>query len=225
MKKWLALMIVLAFSVAACDFGGDDTDEEITPFETTDDFEVDPDPDATVTEVEEGELPPQQCETGESAGYTKVRILDDPENATLVDCNTNPGADIDSICVFGPDGTEKGCAATVLVEEIAPVCDENHKDDPNEVIGIPNGTAQDGKFEGYYSLNGGAIVVTFDGGAEMLCGDIVHVVEMYNPDLAGSTENYSVFYGTDADLWGDPAYIIQSDETTGEADIDVLWFW
>jgi len=235
MKKWLAIIaaLVLAFAFIGCDFGGGDEEEDdIQSFEEIDDGEevATEIVDEEITEdqeLEEDDAPVKACEEGASDGYNTVMIKDFPENPTLIDCNTNPGADIDAVCLYGPDGTEKGCAATVELEDIEPVCDENHKDDATKVLGPPDGIVDpdSGTYEGYYSLNGGAIVITFDGNSERLCGDSVLIVEMFNPELAGSEENYSGFYGKDADMWADPEYVDQTDETSGEAEIDVIWYW
>jgi len=218
MKKLLALSaaLVLGLFVAACDFGdGDDATSEPTE-------EVGEEPDETEPPPEDVQVS-GPCQIGESAGYTKVRIEDSPDNATLDPDNCgagNPGADIDAVCIYGNDESEKGCATTVEEEPWADATCENDKADPNEVLGAPDGVAQDGTFVGYFSLNGGAVIVGFGDGIEMLCGDTVHVWEMYNPDVAGTVEDYKITLGTSDGLWN-----IESDFATGENDIEVTWEW
>ncbi|MBM4356312.1 MAG: hypothetical protein FJ109_21395 [Deltaproteobacteria bacterium] len=226
MKKLLAVSaaLVLGMFVAACDFGEPEEDGTVTPNE-----ETTPEPDET-------EPPPEDvlegtCTVGQSAGYTKVRIEDSLENPSLEEGNCqagNPGADIDAVCIYGPDAGEpgpdddvlKGCGATVEEEPWADKVCDNDKDDPNEVLGPPNGIAKNGTFTGYFSLNGGAVIIGFDAGVEALCGDSVHVWEMYNPDVAGTVEDYKITLGTDGGLWN-----IESEWATGENDIEVSWEW
>jgi len=239
MKKWFALFasLALGFSFIACDFGDNEgTGDDAT--EGTDEGGEEP-------ELEPEDVPlTGECTEGQSGGIVLVRIDDDPDNATLKDCNTNPGADIDSVCILGPDDVVKACAEEVEVDdESGNVCDQNDKDDATEVTGDPDACVKDlgpgctedyanpdcectdsGNYKGYYSLNGGAIEVTFEGGAEVLCMDQIWVVEMYNPDLAGSEENYSISYynedGSKIDL-GDWDKL--SDHTSGEATVEVIW--
>lgn len=238
MKKLFAILAVFALGtgVLACDFGEED---DATTYE--DDAVVDndigtPDEDVELTGV---------CTEGQSAALYFVRIADDLGNATLSgDCGAgNPGADIDAIVLIRPDGTEY-FAATVEedVDVAGGVCDQNDKADVNTVLGQPDGCAKDlgcgcgengyptnpdcdcaggaNKWVGYYSLNGGAIIVSFEQGAELLCGDSVAVYEMYNPDVAGSEETYQVAYGDDAGN-----FIGQTDYSTGTGIIDVSWEW
>jgi hypothetical protein len=240
MKKLLTLFaaFAMAFSVAACDFGDDDNNDEDTTAPETDLVETD------TTDVADEDVS-GPCEAGESANLFFVRIMDDPANATLSgDCGAgNPGADIDGIVLVRPDGTEY-YAASVSADEDVPggVCDQNDKDDMNTVLGAPDGCVKDlgcgcgeygyegnpdcdceggdSKWLGYYSLNGGAIIVDFDESAEILCGDSIVVYEMYNPDLAGSVETYSVAYGTGEGNWLDAV-----DIAIGVGSVDVTWEW
>jgi hypothetical protein len=238
MKKWIAGLaaLVLGLAFAGCDFG---TDEEGDSEGYYEDFTENGE-DAVVQEDtgggQDNVLPPedfregQECTAGQAAGYVKIRIEDDPGNPTLVNCNSNPGADIDAVCLYGPNDEELGCAGTVLVEEIAPVCDKNDKADPQQVIGINDGIAGPDDYVGYYSLNGGAIVVTIrevlaegmgETDIELLCGDVVHVWEMYNAaDPQATVEKYKVSLGTADDQWK-PG----SDFATGEIDVPVSWVW
>ncbi len=236
MKKLFAILAVFALGtgVLACDFG---EDEDATTYE--DDTTVIPENDTTVK--------PQEglCDPGESASLFFVRIADDLDNATLDgDCGAgNPGADVDAIVLIRPDGTEYFAATVEEDADVAGrVCENNDKDDINTVLGQPDGCAKDlgcgcgdhgyptnpdcdcaggdSKWVGYYSLNGGAIIVSFEQGAELLCGDQVAVYEMYNPEVAGSEETYQVAYGDDTGNW-----IGQSDIATGTGVIDVAWEW
>jgi hypothetical protein len=163
------------------------------------------------------------CMVGESAGFTTVRIWDDEDNASLElpSCGGgSPGADIDAVCLYGPDDSEKACAATaVLFDWMVTDC-SNDMDDPNQVLGAPDGIAQDGFNLGYFSLNGDAVDLTFGDGVEILCGDTIHVWEMYNPDVPGSVENYKV------SLYSDDVLLnVESDYATGETDVEVSWDW
>lgn len=214
------------------DFGEDEDLYFVEDLEATEGLRVD--------EVRRG-----PCISGESAELFYVRIADDPGNATLTgDCGAgNPGADIDVIVLVRPDGTEY---YTATVEEDADpaggVCDTNDKDDISTVLGQPDACAKDlgcgcgddgypenydcdcagGDFKwvGYYSLNGGAIIVSFEEGAELLCGDVVTVYEMYNSEMAGSEEAFSVSYGDENFNW-----IEEGGYAAGNADVDVTWDW
>ncbi len=203
--------------------------------------------DLVAVDVDEGEdiVLPGECTEGQSAGLFYVRIADDLDNVTLTgDCGAgNPGADIDAIVLVRPDGTEFYAATVETDMDVAgAVCATNDKDDVNTVLGQPDGCAKDlgcgcgengyptnpdcdcaggdNKWVGYYSLNGGDIIVSFDENAELLCGDSVAVYEMYNPDVAGSEEAYQVAYGDE-----NGNFIGQTDFATGTGVIDVLWEW
>ena len=170
------------------------------------------------------------CELGESAGYKWVRIDDYWENATLTDCNTNPGADIDAVCIYRGEA-EIGCAIDVHVNG-DPVCWENAKDDELEVLDIPDAyTPWDSPGEpwtGYYSLNGRSIVLSFDADVEFLCGDEVGVFEVHNAEDPGATEEmYQTSIGAGSDCFGgtDCIWSLESDWAVGEDYIDVSWEW
>jgi len=238
MKKIFAILAVFALGtgVLACDFGEDeDGDVTVVDEEITDD------------EVTEGEdLVGQACTVGDGAGLVYIRIGDDPNNATLTDCNTNPGADIDAIVVIRPDGEEIYAANTFDdPDQMGGVCPENHKDDISAVLGMPDACAKDlgcgcgdhgyeendkcecaggdEPFWAYYSLNGSAFWVDLEGGAEILCGDIIRIYEMHNPEVQGSEEAYTVHYGDVAGNWVDT--VPDVDWATGQADVDVSWVW
>jgi hypothetical protein len=237
MKKIFAILAVFALGtgVLACDFG---EDEDTTTFEEEDTTVVPEDDTADPIEV-------GVCTEGQSADLFFVRIADDLDNATLADdCGAgNPGADIDAIVLVRPDGTEFFASTVEEDADVAGgVCDTNDKDDINTVLGQPDGCAKDlgcgcgdhgyptnpecdcadgdKKWVGYYSLNGGAIIVSFEQSAELLCGDQVAVYEMYNPEVAGSEETYQVAYGDDLGN-----FIGQADYSTGTGVIDVSWEW
>ncbi len=137
MKKLLSLFAVLALGIAplACDFGEDDGDA-IEEYDIAEGDEYTP-PDEDV--VLEGE-----CTEGQSAGLFYVRILDNEDNATLTDCNTNPGADVDGVVLVRPDGTEY-YAATVEedTDVVGGVCPQNDKSDINTVLGEPDGCVKE----------------------------------------------------------------------------------
>jgi len=199
-----------------CDLREDDLEE--------DDFEEE---DAALdsVEAEEPVRPPEgECETGQSAPYSFAWIGDDPDSETLKPCSTagNPGADIDAVCLRAPDDTLKACAASVEYDDTNSAGCQNDQADPTQVPGPPDGVAADGVCEGYFSLNGGAIVVSLDNNEEILCGDIIQVVEMYNPAIPTSTiEDYKVWIGFSADGPWDSEF----EWATGETDFEVSWTW
>ena len=233
MKRWLAMFAALSlmFTFAGCDFSDDESDTY------TDDGWVDNDwyeNDTTENDTLVGE-----CTAGQSAGYMYVKVEDSLSNPSLAldsGCNgNNPGADIDSVCIWrSPDdpmnewidgqNAAMYCASTVAYEPWADAVCGNDKDDSSEVLGTPDGVAADGVFQGYFSLNGGAIIVGFNfaAGDEILCGDMIHVVEMYNPDNPNKTiEDYKVSLGASQD----GPWSIESDYATGEVIVDVAWMW
>jgi hypothetical protein len=227
-----AIFALLPLFTASCglDGGSDDVMEQDTP---------------AGVDLPDEEIGPVACTEGESLSLIKVRIADDLDNATLADdCGAgNPGADIDAIVLVHPDGTEAYAATVEEDSDVAgAVCETNDKDDINTVLGEPDGCAKDlgcgcgdhgyptnpecdcaggdSKWVGYYSLNGGAIIVTFEGDEELLCGDQIAVYEMYNPEVAGSEETYEIAYG---DTAGN--FMGQTDYSTGTGIIDVTWEW
>jgi len=185
------------------------------------------------------------CVEGESGGIFYVRIADGPENNTLTgDCGGgNPGADIDAVVLIRPDGTE---FYALSVEEdsdvLGQVCHANDKDDVNSVLGQPDACAKENgsgcgdngypenyncecaggssEWAGYFSLNGGAIIVSFENDTELLCGDKVIVYEMYNPEFPGSEETYEVALGTEAG-----SFLNQTSFSAGTVTLDVTWEW
>jgi hypothetical protein len=186
---------------------------------------------------------PGQCSKGQGAGLFCVRILDNQNNPTLTDCNTNPGADIDAVVLVRPDGTEFYAAAVELdVDFTGDICPANDASDLNTVLGVPDGCLKalgcgcgdygyagnpdckcsggDEDYTGYYSLNGGAVIIWFEENEELLCGDQIVVYEMWNPDIAGAEEGYRVAYGDENGNWVD-----QVDFATGVGVVDVVWEW
>ena len=235
-----ALFALVPLAVASCGVDGGDEDISLAV-----DLEGETESIDVVVETMAVDDLVGTCTEGQSAGLFFVRIADDLDNITLTgDCGAgNPGADIDAIVLVRPDGTEFFADTVEEDADIAgAVCETNDKDDINTVIGEPDGCAKDlgcgcgdhgyptnpecdcaggdNKWVGYYSLNGGAIIVSFEEGAELLCGDSVAVYEMYNPEVAGSEETYQVAYGDDAGN-----FIGQTDYSTGTGIIDVTWEW
>lgn len=232
MKKLLTIFAagMLSFSFVSCDFGGDDETD------TAVEEEMAAEPDETAEEDGFTGV----CEEGQTAGFVKVRIADNEDNATLKDCNTNPGADIDAIVIVKGDGTEE-YAATVADDPdmVGGICPQNDKDDVNTVLGVPDACAKDlgcgcgddgydrnpdctcdNNYVGYYSLNGSAIIVGFDAGVDIGCKDLIRVYEMYNPEVAGSQEAYKIFYGDAEGNWS-----TASDVATGNGEVEVVWTW
>jgi len=225
MKKLLAVVAVLSlgFAYSGCDFGGDG-DEDATPELTATDEGGEPDLVEDVGKTGD-------CVAGESAGYKFVMVQDVLENPTLETCGGgNPGADIDSICVYRDDASI-GCAADVVFFDWAEATCDNDKDVPEEVLDIPDGVACSGDFTGYFSLNGGHIIVSFAPTVELLCGDVAHIIEMRNCDNPEeTTESYTVSYGAGDDCLEEGGgstctWSEESDSALGEAEIDVNWVW
>jgi len=165
------------------------------------------------------------CQPGQAVGLSRIRIQDDPDNNLLPACGPQPGADIDAVCLFSPSWDEKGCAGTVQVEEGGPACDGNLFDDPNELLGQPDGVDEDAASQGFYSLNGRAVLITIHDDShnevELLCGDHLYVWEMYNPeDPSAAAEKYKVDLGTADGLWS-----IESNWSTGQEEFVVIWYW
>ena len=190
-------------------------------------------------ELPELPLPPQSplgcvhsgpCAPGQSAGFKWILIDDHADNPTLTDCNNNPGADIDAVCVYRDD-EEIGCAIEAQVYAGDPICDENTKDDINETLDIPDAytpwDAPEEPYTGYYSLNGRSIVLSFDAGIEFLCGDEVGVFEVQNPDNPDTLEKMIISYGVGDDCFDgtDCLWSLESDWAVGEDYIDVSWEW
>ena len=246
MRKWLTMMAVvaMAFAFVRCDFGEDEDacDPECAAGEEcVDGACVAPDLCEGV-ECAEGETckpatgdceagaPTGPCTTGESNGYKWVLIEDHPDNATLVDCNQNPGADIDAVCVYHAD-EEIGCAIEAQVYAGDPICDENTKDDINETLDIPDAYTPWDKpaepYTGYYSLNGRSIVLSFDAGVEFLCDDEIGVFEVQNPDTPDTLEKMVISYGDGDDCFGhtDCRWFLEADWAVGEDYVDVSWEW
>jgi len=175
------------------------------------------------------ELPEGPCQAGESAGYKWVLVQDSPDNSTLIECGIHPGADIDAVCIYRQDELV-GCATDVAYEATDPTpCAENGADNPEEVLGEPDGMAFSNEFAGFFSLNGGWVVLAFDTGIEILCGDVIEVVGMYNPaaDPADPMEMYKTSYGAGSDCLGGTncQWSVESDWLAGETQTDVSWVW
>ena len=173
---------------------------------------------------------------GTTGGYENdwelVLIVDSPDN-TVDTCNAgNPGADIDAVEIYR-DGDLWGWGISVeaLDNDIWGgnwLCDnaDNDKDDPEEVLGQADGTANsDDGFSGYFSLNGRTVYLLM---SEILeNGDELVIYEMFNADNPDATiEDYKVYLGyytDDGDMaFNDEAF---SDWNTGTVagTIDGLW--
>jgi hypothetical protein len=219
MKKLLSILAALALglSFAACDFGENDADatesyDTAEPGETADPVDTTVEPDVR---------------------YQYVRIKDDPENITVNDCTSNPGADIDAIELYRGAGTVDDLTDDHLIataDEVMAIdgenlCPENHKDDENTILGAADGIVDPdaGTYSGYYSLNGREVTVMLSNDEDLTDGDILRVIEMYNPDNPAATvEKYSVLIGFfDADV-DDYAWTeIMADIASGEIFLDI----
>ena len=220
MKKFLSIFSVLflGLAFAACDFGSDDEGDGGT---IEDDVYVDEDEtgedDTTVVDENDWEL---------------VMIVDSPDN-TADTCNAgNPGADIDAVELYS-DGDLYGWVTSVeLVENDIWVAgwpcdnDDNDKDDPEEMLGQADGTANaDDGFAGYFSLNGRTVSLLMS--EIMTDGDELVIYEMFNADnLDATIEDYQVYLGYYTDE-GDMAFNDEafSNWNTGTVTgtIDGLW--
>jgi len=213
MKKWLSLLAVLSLSfvVGRCDFSEDD--EDVVDEDWTEE---------TDTAVPDDSTGPVACTAGEQSGWFWVKVLDDLTNPSLdaSDCQAgNPGADIDCIGI-DRGGDYVAWANSVYFNPWADAVCDNDKADPEEVTGAQDGQAGNGTYVGYFSLNGGDITVDFDNGEELLCGDIVYIVEM-DSGIQGSQEKFSVELGqTDEGPWAPYAA-----DAIGIFELEVDWEW
>ena len=152
-----------------------------------------------------------------------VMIIDAEENTSGGKCNAgNPGADIDAVEIWR-DGELFGWVSSVeaIEEFFSTPCDENDKDDPEEMLGPADGHCGDGIFSGYFALNGRIAYLLMS--EIMENGDELVVYEMFNAENPDATiETYQVylgFYNDEGDMaWTDEAV---SDWNTGL--IDGLW--
>ena len=215
MKKFLSILsvLVLGLAFAACDFGSEDDTDAVEEYDSY----VDPD--------EAGE---DDTFVGYENDWELVMIIDAEENTSGGECNAgNPGADIDAVEFFR-DGVKEGWVHSVeaVEENFATPCDENDKDDPDEMVGPEDGVANsDDGFSGYFSLNGRKVTLLMS--SIMENGDDLVIYEMYNADNPDATiEDYQVFLGYLAED-GEPAWTDDavSDWATGQVDmvIDGLW--
>jgi len=215
MKKFLSIFAVLILGTAflACDFGSDDGDTTAGEDDTytAGDFVAEDD---TYT-------------AGLEEDWELVMIIDAEEN-TADTCNAgNPGADIDAVEIYR-DGTLYGWVNSVeaVSQAFVTPCDDNDKDDPEEMVGPSDGVANsDDGFSGYFSLNGYDVVLLMS--ELMENGDELVVYEMYNADNPAATiEDYQIFLGYYTDT-GDMAFTQDAitDWNTGlvTVTIDGLW--
>ncbi|GEM_PF-5992301 len=216
MKKFLSLVAVLAFAfaVSRCDFSEDE--DVIEDDDSWEEYDYTDPGDDTGTD------PVGPCEVGDQSGWFWVKVLDDLSNPSLTDgkCQSgNPGADID--CV----GIDRGGVIVAWADSVyytpwgQATCD-NDKDDPEQVTGPQDGVAGDGQFVGYFSLNGGEISVDFENGEEILCGDVLYIVEM-DSGVEGSREQFLVELGqSDNGPWAEFATA-----AWGTVELEVDWDW
>ncbi len=214
MKKFLSIFAVMILGSAflACDFGSDDEDGTTVEEDTY---------------TEEDEYTEEDTTGG---GYENdwelVMIIDSPDN-TVDTCNAgNPGADIDAVELYR-DGDLYGWVNSVeaLEQTNDTPCDENDKDDPEEMLGQADGQAGDGVFEGYFSLDGRSAYLLMS--EIMENGDELVIYEMFNAENPDATiEDYQVYLGYYTDE-GDMAFTDEafSDWNTGTVTgtIDGLW--
>jgi len=216
MKKFLSIfsVLILGLAFAACDFGSDDEGDA-----TVDD-------DTYVDEDETGE--DDTTDPGYEEDWELVMIIDAEENTSGGECNAgNPGADIDAIEIYR-DGDLFGWVSSVeaIEQNFATPCDDNDKDDPEEMLGQSDGTANaDDGFAGYFSLNGRIAYLLM---SEIMENDDELVIyEMFNADNTEATiEDYQVylgFYNEDGDMaFTDDAV---SDWNTGVVTLTIDGLW
>lgn len=221
MKKWWSLLVALlfVFAYSACDFG--EGEEDAAGGEV-------------VEETIGGEVTPQdltgECTPGDSAGYFYVLIKDDWTQNSALDPNActagNPGADIDFVELQNTDGTDtKGYAVVDSFVEGDTNCPNDKADPTAGTIGEWDAVVGPDEYSGYLSLNGGELIVHFEdnqGSVEILCGDIIHIVEVFNEDKPEQTEEY---YTVDIGLNTDGPWAGLGEEGRGESFLDVSWTW
>jgi hypothetical protein len=225
MRKVFVVLLGTAMLVGGC-FGGDGGDSDVIDVAPMEEVAQE-----VAQEIPQQDTGPVLCAAGESAGYKFVMVKDSLDNPTLdAECGAgNPGADIDSVCVYRDDAVV-GCAKDVTFIPWADATCQNDKNDPTMVLGVPDGVACEGKFENYFSLNGGTIIVNFDGGVELLCGDEVRVTEMPNCKNPEDTLEYmTVSYGAGTDCMEEAStdcqWSIEADWAYGDDFVDVSWEW
>ncbi len=185
MKKFLSIFAVMILGTAfmACDFGGDDDDSSGG------------EPDAGYTE-DDTYYEEDTSGGGYENDWELVLIIDAEEN-TVDTCNAgNPGADIDAVEIYR-DGEIHGWGQSVeaVDHNFATPCDDNDKDDPDEMVGQADGHASsDQGFSGYFSLNGRMAYLLMS--EIMENGDELVIYEMFNAENPDATiEDYQVYLG------------------------------
>ena len=216
MKKLLSIFGILILSTAflACDFGSDDEDS------TTEGG------DDTYTEGDEYTEDDTYTD-GYENDWELVMIIDAEENTSGGVCNAgNPGADIDAVEVYR-DGMLNATAISVeaLEQTFQTPCPNNDKDDPDEMLGQQDGVAEDGVYEGYFSLDGRSAYLLMSDIMEN--GDSIVIYEMRDATNPEATiEDYQVYLGYYTDdgemAWTNEAV---SDWATGVSEeiINGLW--
>lgn len=144
------------------------------------DEEADPGPPEVVEETDAGPETAGDDIATPTGPNTWIRIQDDIENASVIECLPfdSPGADIDAVSVYR--GEELVGWATKFVSDIdqdphgmgAP-CD-NKFQDAEAALGEPDADLAGGAV----SLNGGSIMLQVADGASIIPGDVITVYEV-----------------------------------------------
>ncbi len=220
MKRTWNLGLVVALVLALATFGvgcfGDNGDAG-----EGDVFEPEPDTaDPDTGDESDVEVYPYENE------WELILLVDSPDNTTDT-CNAgNPGADIDAVEVYRDMELYAWAASVEFIEQTHETpCEENDKDDPEDMLGPADGQAADGVFEGYFSMNGRSVGLLLSDLLED--GDELVIYEMFNAENPDATiEDYQVYLGyylDDGDMaFNDEAF---ADWNTGTVTgtIDGLW--
>lgn len=174
------------------------------------------------------DLGPQECTAGQSGGFVYVMVEDWADNESLAECDAMPGADIDAICIFR-SGQEIACAHDAVYLPPSPLpCSNSEYDDIQQLLGSTDGLMTEGIAMGFFSLNGGAVVVKFHDDQEITCMDEVYVRELHDlDDLDNPMEKYRIRIGRGPDCMSSTAttcqWPLESDWLPGEGWMTASW--
>ena len=120
--------------------------------------------------------------------YPSIQIEDDPNNATLVNCDpgpiTSPGADIDAAILMDSKGEQLALLTGCDLQETAGCDNDNNM--ASDAHGTPDAPGSE-KGGGYVSLNGGTLTCGWTGGQTVEKG-AEQLIEVH--EIGGSVEDY-----------------------------------
>lgn len=160
-------------------------------------------------------------DVGAVDGYFWVRITDNAQNSSVLVCldvYASPGADIDAVALYragellGYADTVKGMLNTDPHMTGNPC--KNDYEDLDDALGEPDAEAEVGSV----SLNGGYLLLRFEGAPEILEGDFISVFEAGTGSI-GVPESYRVEIGPTDDV--DGLWTPLGDLHVGDQDIEV----